>query len=199
MILMANRDLSQVSFVIWWCFWRIPDKDWGKSDISTNFSLEMCMGSRLKNLVFLTFASIPYGHILSGRVHISSGGLDPYYGQLLEFLDESVSSLSPTSYHWGAIFGPADLVILRMVSNNTVNIYARWMKFYRGDLRVGHPNFAEGSQAATQQAGSPADISASEIIQPVGITMCEHAQCAVSASRFLFGISLLSSLHDRDL
>ena len=37
------------------------------------------------------------------------------------------------------------------------------MKFYRGDLRV-DPNFAGGSQAATQQAGSPAKISASEIL-----------------------------------
>jgi len=38
------------------------------------------------------------------------------------------------------------------------------MKFYRGDLQVGHPNFAEGSQAATQQAGTSVEIPASEII-----------------------------------
>ena len=42
--------------------------------------------------------------------------------------------------------------------------HARRMKFYRGDLRVGHPNFAEGSQAATQQVGTPVEISAPEII-----------------------------------
>lgn len=35
--------------------------------------------------------------------------------------------------------------------------YAQRMKFYRGDLWVGYPNFAESSQAATQQAGSPAE------------------------------------------
>jgi alcohol oxidase len=38
------------------------------------------------------------------------------------------------------------------------------MEFYRGDLPVGHPTFAEGSQAAIQLAGTPAEISASEIV-----------------------------------
>ena len=38
------------------------------------------------------------------------------------------------------------------------------MKFYRGELQAGHPTFAEGSQAATQSAGTPAEISASKIV-----------------------------------
>ena len=38
------------------------------------------------------------------------------------------------------------------------------MEFYRGDLKVGHPSFAEGSQAATQLAGVPAEISAPKIV-----------------------------------
>ena len=38
------------------------------------------------------------------------------------------------------------------------------MEFYRGDFQAGHPTFAEGSQAATQLAGMPVDISASKIV-----------------------------------
>ena len=40
------------------------------------------------------------------------------------------------------------------------------MEFYRGDLQVGHPTFAEGSQAATQLAGTgtPVETSAPKII-----------------------------------
>ena len=38
------------------------------------------------------------------------------------------------------------------------------MELYRGDLQVGHPSFAEGSQAATQQAGTPVEISAPKIV-----------------------------------
>jgi hypothetical protein len=38
------------------------------------------------------------------------------------------------------------------------------MEFYRGDLQSGHPTFPEGSQAVTQQAGVPAEISASKIV-----------------------------------
>jgi alcohol oxidase len=38
------------------------------------------------------------------------------------------------------------------------------MKFYRGDLQIEHPNFAEGSQAATQKADTPVEISVSEIV-----------------------------------
>ena len=38
------------------------------------------------------------------------------------------------------------------------------MEFYRGDLQDGHPTFAEGSQAVTQPAGAPAEISASKIV-----------------------------------
>ena len=38
------------------------------------------------------------------------------------------------------------------------------MESYRGDLEIGHPTFAEGSQAATQPTGAPAEISASKIV-----------------------------------
>ena len=41
---------------------------------------------------------------------------------------------------------------------------ARRMEFYRGDLQVGHPAFAEDSQAATHLVSTPAEISASEIV-----------------------------------
>ena len=37
------------------------------------------------------------------------------------------------------------------------------MEIYRGDLQIGHPTFAEGSQAATQKTGTPVDISAPKI------------------------------------
>ena len=40
----------------------------------------------------------------------------------------------------------------------------RRMELHRGDLQVGHPTFAEGSQAATQAAGTPVEISASKIV-----------------------------------
>ena len=38
------------------------------------------------------------------------------------------------------------------------------MEFYRGDVQVNHPTFAEGSQAVTQAAGAPTEISASNIV-----------------------------------
>ena len=57
----------------------------------------------------------------------------------------------------------ADLVILRWAYKHVREI-ARRMEFYRGDLQLGHPTFAEGSQAVTQLAGVPAEISTSKII-----------------------------------
>jgi hypothetical protein len=38
------------------------------------------------------------------------------------------------------------------------------MDFYRGDLQAGHPAFAEGSEAAAQQSGTPVDTSAPMIV-----------------------------------
>ena len=38
------------------------------------------------------------------------------------------------------------------------------MEIYRGDLQIGHPTFAEGSQAATQKTGTPVDIFAPKIV-----------------------------------
>ena len=40
---------------------------------------------------------------------------------------------------------------------------ARRMKLYHGDLQVGPPAFADGSQAATQPVGKPVEIAASKI------------------------------------
>ena len=62
------------------------------------------------------------------------------------------------------IFSPADLVILRWAYKHAREI-GRRMKFYDGDIQVGHPTFAEGSQAATtQQAGTAVEISAPKIV-----------------------------------
>jgi alcohol oxidase len=52
-------------------------------------------------------------------------------------------------------------VILRWAYKHVREI-GRRMEFYRGEVE--HPNFAEGSQAATQLAGTPVDISASKIV-----------------------------------
>ena len=61
------------------------------------------------------------------------------------------------------ISSPADLVILRWAYKHAREI-ARRMEFYRGDCQGRHPTFAEGSQAAIQHAGTPAEISASGIV-----------------------------------
>jgi alcohol oxidase len=58
---------------------------------------------------------------------------------------------------------PADVVILRWAYKHVREI-GRRMEFYRGDVQVGHPNFPEGSQAATQPAGTPVEISTSKIV-----------------------------------
>ena len=60
-------------------------------------------------------------------------------------------------------YSPADLVILRWAYKHAREI-GRRMEFYRGDLQLGHPIFAEGSQAVTQQASTPTEISASKIV-----------------------------------
>ena len=38
------------------------------------------------------------------------------------------------------------------------------MEFYRGELKAGHPTFAKGSKAATQQAATPVEASAPKIV-----------------------------------
>ena len=38
------------------------------------------------------------------------------------------------------------------------------MEFYRGEVQVEHPTFAEGSQAATHPTGTPVEISAPKIV-----------------------------------
>jgi len=38
------------------------------------------------------------------------------------------------------------------------------MKYYAGDVVLGHPNFMPGSKAATSQSNTPSSLTASEII-----------------------------------
>jgi alcohol oxidase len=81
-------------------------------------------------------------------------------------LDSSTSELTSYSQSLSlliAISSPADLVILRWAYKHLREI-ARRMEFYRGELQVGHPNFAQGSQAATHAANTPVEISAPKIV-----------------------------------
>jgi alcohol oxidase len=57
----------------------------------------------------------------------------------------------------------ADLVILRWGYKKTREL-ARRLKYYAGDVVVGHPNFKPGSKAATSQSDSPTALTASEIV-----------------------------------
>ena len=61
------------------------------------------------------------------------------------------------------IFSLADLVVLRWAYKHAREI-GRRMKFYRGEIQVEHPTFAEGSQAATHPTGTPVEISAPKIV-----------------------------------
>jgi alcohol oxidase len=61
------------------------------------------------------------------------------------------------------ISSPADLVILRWAYKHVREI-SRRMEFYRGEVQVEHPTFAEGSQAATHATGTPVEISAPKIV-----------------------------------
>ena len=54
-------------------------------------------------------------------------------------------------------------MILRWAYKHVREI-ARRMELYRGDLEVGHPTFAEGSQAAIQRTGTPVKMSAPKIL-----------------------------------
>ena len=60
------------------------------------------------------------------------------------------------------IFSRADIVILRWAYKHVREI-GRRMEFYRGDFQAGHPTFAEGSLADTQQT-TPVEISAPKIV-----------------------------------
>ena len=83
-------------------------------------------------------------------------------------LDSLPSKLTYYSQYPSLIFtflfySPADLVTLRWAYKHIREI-GRRMEFYRGELKAGHPNFAEGSQAAIQEAGTPVQISAPKIV-----------------------------------
>ena len=76
---------------------------------------------------------------------------------------EFLSSISITFDCYFSIPSPADLVVLRWAYKHLREI-ARRMDIYCGDVQVGHPTFAEGSQAATQPTGTPVEISEPKIV-----------------------------------
>ncbi|KAF8972163.1 GMC oxidoreductase-domain-containing protein [Flammula alnicola] len=82
-----------------------------------------------------------------GRVHITSG-LDPY---------------ARLDFEAGFLNDPADLVILRWGYKKTRE-FARRMKYFCGDLELGHPQFKPGSNAATNLTASPVDLAAPNIV-----------------------------------
>jgi alcohol oxidase len=57
----------------------------------------------------------------------------------------------------------ADLVILRWGYKKSREL-ARRLKYYAGDVVVGHPNFKPGSTAATSHSNAPTAVTASEIV-----------------------------------
>jgi len=57
----------------------------------------------------------------------------------------------------------ADLVLLRWGYKKSREL-ARRLKYYAGDVVVGHPNFKPSSKAATSQSNTPTALTASEIV-----------------------------------
>ncbi|KIM40626.1 GMC oxidoreductase [Hebeloma cylindrosporum] len=82
-----------------------------------------------------------------GHVHITSG-TNPY---------------AKSDFHAGFLDDDADLVILRWGYKKSREL-ARRLRYYAGDLVVGHPNFKPGSKAATSQSNAPTALNASEIV-----------------------------------
>ena len=105
-------------------------------------------------LSLLDVFTLPLGLILTvnqtSKLDTSMSELAAIVGHLIHHIDFQISS-------------PADLVILRWAYKHVREI-GRRMEFYRGDLQVGHPTFAEGSQAATHLTGVPVEISAPKIV-----------------------------------
>ena len=56
-----------------------------------------------------------------------------------------------------------DLVILRWGYKKSREL-ARRLKYYAGDVVVGHPNFKPGSKAATSQSNAPTAVTAPKIV-----------------------------------
>jgi len=82
-----------------------------------------------------------------GHVHITSG-TNPY---------------AKSDFHPGYLDNDADLVILRWGYKKSREL-ARRMKYYAGDVVVGHPRFMSDSKAATSQSNAPAALAASDIV-----------------------------------
>ncbi|PPQ69811.1 hypothetical protein CVT25_009748 [Psilocybe cyanescens] len=70
---------------------------------------------------------------------------------------------TPSDFHAGFLDDPADLVSLRW-SYKKARELGRRLKYYAGDLVVGHPAFKETSSAQPIQPASPAAISAPKIV-----------------------------------
>ncbi|KAF4613895.1 hypothetical protein D9613_007490 [Agrocybe pediades] len=93
--------------------------------------------------------AIPRGKYFSahpisiGHVHITSG-TDPY---------------SPLNFAPGFLENFADVIILRWACKRAREL-ARRMKFFRGELTVGHPQFPEGSAAAVGRHSKPVPLDA---------------------------------------
>ncbi|KAF8965727.1 GMC oxidoreductase-domain-containing protein [Flammula alnicola] len=81
--------------------------------------------------------------VSTGRVHITSG----------------IDSYSPLDFSPGFLENPADVAILRW-SYKRAREVARRMKYYRGELVVGHPQFSKNSAAAAGNETGPVPLDA---------------------------------------
>jgi alcohol oxidase len=82
-----------------------------------------------------------------GRVHITSG-TSPY---------------AKSDFHAGFLDDDTDLAILRWGYKKSREL-GRRMKYYAGDVVVGHPPFKPDSKAATSQSNTPTALTASDIV-----------------------------------
>ncbi|KAF9563187.1 alcohol oxidase [Agrocybe pediades] len=85
--------------------------------------------------------------VSTGYVHITSG-TNPY---------------AKADFHPGYLDKPDDIAILRWAYKKSRE-YARRMKYYAGDVVVGHPSFNEGSKAVTKQSSPPASLTEQDIV-----------------------------------
>lgn len=100
-----------------------------------------------------------------GRVHIQSG-LDAYAPLDFEpgYLDEYASSNCDfTHFVTSHPPRPADLSVLRWAYKKGRE-FARRMDSFRGEFELGHPDYPQGSGAATNGLAQPVDISSPDII-----------------------------------
>lgn len=99
---------------------------------------------RDKFVTMVYFSTYP---LSVGRVHIQSG-LDPY---------------AHLDFETGFLNDPADVGVLRWTYKRSREL-ARRMACYRGEVEYRHPQFPEGSQAASRVSAGPVEASAADII-----------------------------------